>query len=351
MNKSYVQTVRNVNQAYHNLRVISQQPEHWRAITVRGQHTIEWEGTFITEYLRPRERVLFDPVRDCNHFFHFFESLWILAGRKDVGYLAQFNKNMEQFSDDGISFHGAYGYRLRLQQDMDQLREVIKLLRQDPNTRRAVLQIWDAGLDLNASSKDIPCNDLLMFKVRNGEMNMTICCRSNDAMWGAYGANAVHFSVLHEFVAHACGFEVGAMVQVSDSFHLYDERSDFKKMEATNNYPDYYTDNGLRVVPFEIMPIAGTNGDMTSDEWLIQLDHFMRGRLFDYHGEIDMFFSEVAAPMLRAWNAYKGREELSKPDLSKNERIEAAKVLLKGCAAEDWKIACVEWLERRKERE
>ncbi len=41
-----------------------------------------------TVYRRPDERVLFWPERDANPFFHFMESLWMLAGRNDVAWPA-----------------------------------------------------------------------------------------------------------------------------------------------------------------------------------------------------------------------------------------------------------------------
>ena len=64
-------------------------------------------------YKRPWERVLFSNARDANPYFHLFESMWMLAGRNDLGWIQQFNSRMSEFSDDGISLHGAYGYRWR----------------------------------------------------------------------------------------------------------------------------------------------------------------------------------------------------------------------------------------------
>ena len=54
---------------------------------------------------RPLERVLFNGERDCNPIFHLLESVHILAGRRDVAFLKQFNQNIGQFSDDGEVFN------------------------------------------------------------------------------------------------------------------------------------------------------------------------------------------------------------------------------------------------------
>jgi hypothetical protein len=78
-----------------------------------GNTTLEHDGLVVTHYSHPCERVLFSPRRNANPFFHFFEALWILAGSNDVQWLSHFNKRMAEFSDNGRTFHGAYGYRLR----------------------------------------------------------------------------------------------------------------------------------------------------------------------------------------------------------------------------------------------
>jgi thymidylate synthase len=198
----------------------------------RAGTVIEYPEPVATVYQQPRERVLFNPHRDANPFFHFFEALWVLAGRGDVGFLARFNVRMREFSDNGKTFHAPYGRRLRSMarktidvtkgETDDQVSLVCKMLRDSPQDRRAVLQIWDAGWDLGASSKDIPCNDMVFCKRGpEGELNIRVCCRSNDAVWGAYGANAVQFSVLQEYMAAHIGCPVGTYTQISDSLHVY----------------------------------------------------------------------------------------------------------------------------------
>jgi thymidylate synthase len=52
-------------------------------------------------------------------------------------------------------------------------------------------------------------------------LDLTVLCRSNDVVWGAYGANAVHFSVLQEYLAGRIGVDVGVMYQFSNNYHGY----------------------------------------------------------------------------------------------------------------------------------
>jgi hypothetical protein len=108
------QTFFNVNDALPVvLNTWFQDSRYTREVSPRGIRTIELKDQFSTTYLRPWERVLFNPTRDANHFFHFFEAMWILAGRNDVGFLKCILPGIVNYSDDGSKFHGAYGMRLR----------------------------------------------------------------------------------------------------------------------------------------------------------------------------------------------------------------------------------------------
>src|SRR6266478_1362063 len=80
----------------------------------------------MTVYTRPTERVLSSPLRDANPFFHLMEALWMLAGRNDVAWPAQFAKQILQYSDDGVILWGGYGARWRRWFGYDQLTLLIK---------------------------------------------------------------------------------------------------------------------------------------------------------------------------------------------------------------------------------
>lgn len=345
MNEARILRVRNVNEALRKLR--DEQPDNlqngnWRRVSPRGKETIEHRGPWITEYARPTERVLFSAARDANPFFHFFESLWILAGRKDVAFLTRFNSNIKEYSDNGVEFHAAYGYRLRRHFKKDQLLAIVELLKREPSTRRAVMAMWDPDSDLQ-DGKDIPCNDMIFFKLRDGVLDMSVANRSNDAIWGAYGANAVQFSVIHEFVASAIGAHVGVYRQTSDSFHIYTDNEAWERVKAEDYQPDPYS-NGFDMKPY---PLFSTGQTHTS--WLCELAVF-----FDYVDEgsqmlqfKDGFFADVVLPMYGAWELYKATDITP----VKNERIDAAQSLLyRECAAVDWSAASVEWLNRRREK-
>ena len=74
----------------------------------RAGTVLEYPTCVATVYEKPWERVLFNPVRDANPFFHLMESLWMLAGRNDVEWIENYNSTFGQFSDDGVLFNAAY---------------------------------------------------------------------------------------------------------------------------------------------------------------------------------------------------------------------------------------------------
>lgn len=186
----------------------------------------------IIEYKNPLNRVTFLKGRVINPFFQLAEALWIATGRSDVQWLTQYNKNMSQFSDDGVYFNAPYGERLRfwnksdanhfIFNPIDQLKDVYAKIKEDKDTRQAVAVIYNPLFD-NAliETKDRPCNMIITFKVRNNKLDINVFNRSNDIHWGTFGANLCQFSTLQEIMANWLGVEVGTYYQTTDSFHVY----------------------------------------------------------------------------------------------------------------------------------
>lgn len=189
--------------------------------TSRNGNVIVSPGPVLTEYRKPWQRVLFNPVRDANPTFHLMEAVWMLAGRCDLAFLEPFNSRFGQFAEEDGIVWGAYGHRWRNCFSRDQIYGIIDMLRTDPDSRRAVMQMWHTDLDLGADKRDIPCNTHIYFDCRGNVLNMTVCCRSNDILWGAYGANAVHMSVLQELIAAGVGIPMGVYRQFSNNYHAY----------------------------------------------------------------------------------------------------------------------------------
>lgn len=291
------------------------------------------------QYENPVERVVFWAARDANPFFHLVEALWMLAGRNDVAFVANYVARMATFSDDGQTFHGAYGYRWRQHFGFDQLDSVVKALKANPDDRRCVVQMWSAADDLGREGKDFPCNIEAVFSINEGRLDMTVYNRSNDLVWGALGANCVHFSVLQEYMAGRIGVPVGQYWQVSNNLHLYLETHGQLMENLATQAADPFVFKSVSD-PYEKGLQTHPLMSIDPDAWESELFDFMEDPLSE-HGEpfLDPFFREVAVPMARAHAAYKANKGQARFDLALDE--------LRGMAECDWKLAAEEWLHRR----
>lgn len=348
----HVLDVRNVNEALP--KMLQHLEEKGERKSSRAGGVIVAPTPVTTIYRKPRERVLFSATRDANPFFHLIEALWMLAGRQDVSTLVHYVRRMSNFSDDGSTFHGAYGYRWRSSWHSDQLEMVVSLLKLQPGSRRAVIQIWNCETDLHPHQdlKDIPCNLIVTPWLHNQLLDMTVFCRSNDAIWGAAGANVVQFSILQEYLASKLGVGVGSLYQVSNNFHAYDEIFEKLKNVWTLHQPyhrDEYTDE-------VVIPTKLIDDPILFDQ---ELHHFFKwhdARLAftkEDEQEIDThymqswsnsIFPRVAIPMVKAYMIF--RKNKGDPDQFK--KIDFVLNSSSPTNRGDWLYAAQLWMQRRK---
>lgn len=337
----YVIEAENVNEAMaKGLNLILEQGVE---VSSRNGRTLEVPCPVTTVYRNPGQRVLVSQVRDANPFFHLMESLWILAGRNDVKFLNEFNKRMVEFSDDEVVFNAPYGYRLRSRFndsnncDLDQIEEVIKILSKDPNSRQAVCQIWDTE-DLNKTTKDKACNMSIVFRIRNGRLDMTVYNRSNDMVWGAYGANVVQFSMIQEYVAARLSIRMGTYTQVSNSFHVYLDGPGGKAFNSlvegydTTFNPYQFVARTVRMEPEDM---AAFDKDL-SFFFSLYDEEGLRGigntANFDWESK---YFLQLVLPMLCLYIVHKDFGPVK------------ASMYLQHVESEDWRMAAGDWLEKR----
>lgn len=297
-------------------------------------------------YEQPTQRVLLDIKRAANPFFHLFESLWMLAGRDDVAALNNYITDFgTRFAEKDGRVHGAYGYRWRRAFGFDQLEAIVLRLRGNPQDRQCVLQMWDCfsenhdgNDDLLGDWKDRPCNTQVYFRVRSrvvGQdgaatgtekfLDMTITCRSNDIVYGAYGANAVHFSILQEYVAGRVGAQVGVMYQISNNYHAYVDVLGRVGNPALTTYQS-----------LSMKPLSMANDWSTWDEDLHmfmqwQRELVERGVTVPAQGYHNKWFTNTAEPMFLAHYLFK------------NAFRKEAESMAQLVEAEDWRAAAILW--------
>lgn len=274
----------------------------------------------------PWRRVLFDPKRDANPFFHYMEAIWMLSGSNNIDFPAYFAKNIYNYSDDGITLHGAYGYRWfhsrgDANSEINQIETIIEMLKDTPSSRRLVVSMWDPALDLEVDSKDLPCNTQLYFRVVDGRLTMTVLNRSNDLVWGMLGANIVHMSILQEYVALTAGLQTGALYQFSNNVHIY---KDWTGPDKVGHTDQWYEGRGA----FQSLPFH--DATLSLDE---------AARFVEDPSQTWEYWSDIirlnALPMYEAYKAFKDGD------------LDLAHHIVQRIHDDDWRKACGEWIKRR----
>lgn len=236
-----------INEALAELAYQLTSGHEYRTLRSRLGEEIREIGPVQIEIRQPRKREVLVPGRRANVAAQIVETAWVLSGRNDIEAILPYLPRAKDFSDDGETWSGAYGPRLRAwglhgpdaltratPTVVDQLKYVINELKRDPLSRRAVIQIFDPVVDNNPDAKDIPCNNWLSFRSDGEQLTLHVGVRSNDLIWGFSGINAFEWSTLLAVVAECTGLEVGSLVFSTTSLHLYDRH--YEKADQLAKY-------------------------------------------------------------------------------------------------------------------
>ncbi len=196
----------------------------------RGGETVEMLHAALS-INDPRQRWVVSRYPAINPAFAIAEVVWIVQGRNDSSFLNYFNRSLCKFAGYGSSYHGAYGFRLRYGQGLDQLERAYRVLLASPSSRQVILQIWSPTLDLPnefgvEAAPDVPCNIAALLKIREGKLEWTQVMRSND-LYRGFPYNVVQFTTLQEVMAGWLGVGLGSYNHLSDSLHVYKDCMDY----------------------------------------------------------------------------------------------------------------------------
>jgi thymidylate synthase len=172
----------------------------------------------------PRQRLVTVPARRTNVIFNFAEALWYLAGRDDVAFPACYAPSIATYSADGVTLCGtAYGPRIFQYgpEGIDQWRSVIDTLAGDPDSKRAVVQIFDPIELRDPGNIDVACTLALQFLVRDGALHCVGYMRANDAYRGIV-SDVFSFTLIQEMLATMLGLELGSYTHCVGSLHVYE---------------------------------------------------------------------------------------------------------------------------------
>lgn len=170
----------------------------------------------------PLKRIAVNKKRPINLIVGVARFVWMISGSDRVEDIAYYQPQIRFYTDNGLSVPGSnYGTRLfQPQAGIDQIHDVIEILKENPASRRACASIWQPTDASRLSSKDMPCAFGLNFEIRNGKLFSTLVMRSNNAVTLLH-VNLFEFTLLGEIVARELGVEYGGHVHYVFSMHIF----------------------------------------------------------------------------------------------------------------------------------
>lgn len=160
--------------------------------------------------------------RNLSYKFALAEAYWIISGDNSVAGINPFNKNIHKFSDNGVSFFGAYGPKI-----VEQISYACDALIKDKHSRQSVINIWREN---PSYSKDVPCTLSVQFIIRNDQLYCIDTMRSSD-VWLGLPYDVFNFSMLSAYIVlklrhKYSNLQLGNLILNAGSQHIYDTNID-----------------------------------------------------------------------------------------------------------------------------
>ncbi len=152
------------------------------------------------------------------------ELLWFLRGETNTAYLRAHGVTIwDEWADASGELGPVYGKQWRSWPTpdggaIDQMSEVLKQLRTQPDSRRIIVSAWNVG-ELSQMALQ-PCHAFFQFYVAEGRLSCQLYQRSADIFLGV-PFNIASYALLTHMVAEQCDLEVGDFVWTGGDCHLY----------------------------------------------------------------------------------------------------------------------------------
>lgn len=173
-----------------------------------------------------------------------YELLWFIKGDTNVRYLQDHGVRIwNEWADENGELGPVYGEQWRSWKSadgrvIDQLANTIRLIKEDPDSRRIIINAWNVGdLDRMALS---PCHCLFQFYVRDGKLDCQLYQRSADAFLGV-PFNIASYALLTMMIAQVTGLEYGEFVHTFGDLHLYENHLEQARLQLTRDPRDLPT--------------------------------------------------------------------------------------------------------------
>ena len=152
------------------------------------------------------------------------ELLWFLRGDTNTAYLREQGVTIwDEWADAQGELGPVYGKQWRSWPSpdggsIDQITEVLRQLRTQPDSRRIIVSAWNVG-ELSQMAL-MPCHAFFQFYVAEGRLSCQLYQRSADIFLGV-PFNIASYALLTHMIAAQCELAVGDFVWTGGDCHLY----------------------------------------------------------------------------------------------------------------------------------
>jgi thymidylate synthase len=176
------------------------------------------------------------------------ELLWFIKGDTNTAYLTDNGVRIwNEWADENGDLGPVYGHQWRNwnSENVDQLKQVIETLKNNPNSRRMLISAWNPSV-LPDTSKSFsenvangkaalpPCHAFFQFYVADGKLSCQLYQRSADIFLGV-PFNIASYALLTEMMAQVCGLKAGEFIHTLGDAHIYTNHFDQVELQLSRD--------------------------------------------------------------------------------------------------------------------
>ena len=177
-----------------------------------------------------------------------YELLWFLKGDTNIDYLTENGVRIwNAWADENGDLGPVYGHQWRnwASEEIDQIKEVIATLKNNPNSRRMLVSAWNPSV-LPDTSKSFsenvangkaalpPCHAFFQFYVADGKLSCQLYQRSADTFLGV-PFNIASYALFTMMMAQVCGFEAGDFIHTFGDAHIYNNHIEQLELQLSRD--------------------------------------------------------------------------------------------------------------------
>ena len=175
-----------------------------------------------------------------------YELLWFLNGDTNIKYLNDNGVRIwDEWADEDGNLGPVYGHQWRNWDDreIDQITELIQMLKTNPNSRRMLISAWNPRVlpDTSKSFADNvaegkvalpPCHAFFQFYVAGGKLSCQLYQRSSDIFLGV-PFNIASYALFTMMIAQVCDLQPGDFIHTFGDAHIYNNHMEQLELQLT----------------------------------------------------------------------------------------------------------------------